>query len=60
MKNKTDFPLTNKQGEKITLGMRLFLKKCLAKQPQNRFASAKEMRDDFSLILLENSIFVGI
>ena len=54
------FPLTNKQGEKITLGMRLFLKKCLAKQPHNRFASAKEMRDDFSLILLENSVFVSI
>lgn len=55
-----DFPVTNNKGDKIPLGMRLFLKKSLAKSPQNRFASAKEMRDEFSMVLLENSIFVDI
>lgn len=46
-----DFPLTNSKGDKIPLGMRLFLKKSLAKNPENRFASAKEMRDEFSVVL---------
>lgn len=55
-----DFPLVNNRGDKIPIGMRLFLKKSLAKNPQNRFASAKEMRDEFLVVLLENSIFVDI
>jgi eukaryotic-like serine/threonine-protein kinase len=51
-----DFPTTN-GSRKISLGLRLFLKKSLARNPQSRFASAKEMRDDFALIVLENTIF---
>ena len=50
-----DFPLTNGKN-KVSLGLRLFLKKSLARNPQNRFASAREMRDDFSLIVLENTV----
>jgi eukaryotic-like serine/threonine-protein kinase len=48
-----DFPLTNNQNEKVSLRMRLFLKKCLAKQPRNRFASAKEMQEEFALVLMK-------
>jgi eukaryotic-like serine/threonine-protein kinase len=55
-----DFPTVNSLGDKILLGTRLFLKKSLSRCPQNRFPSAREMREAFAVTLLENNLLVSI
>lgn len=55
-----DFPLVNNSGDKISSGIQLFLKKSLSQCPENRFASAEEMKEAFTLIVVKNKLIAAI
>ena len=51
LNKEIDFPLVSHKNDALSLEMRSFLKKCLAKNPKNRFASANEMAIAFKQLL---------
>lgn len=55
LNKKIDFPLVSNNNDALSLDMRAFLKKCLAKNPKTRFASANEMAMALKQLLHEEN-----
>ena len=51
LNKEVDFPSVSSNNDALSLDMRAFLKKCLAKNPKNRFASANEMAKTLKQLL---------